>query len=691
VIQDTQLTILKSRGVKGLIAFNKAVRLNLLNYLSGNPERVLGCQLALEGIPKILGPFVIQLVRKEVPREILQLLLTMLFFTRGLELPARPNIKTITEPLYEGSKIDIDIHMAEFWRSLGFNQSGRLPRSLLFSRFHFTNKVGPFGHALYQWQEDLRNLPNRLLESIQSMGGEGIKEFIKSSSVQFPDLFGKEADSSNNIFVRKLSYFSDKEGKTRIIGILDYFSQTVLKKLHQYLFRILSRIPQDCTFEQSAFLKGVANWPIYYSVDLSAATDRFPIQVIYDLLRTHLPEEYCQAWLDIMVGYPFRYKSPAGDIQGISYAVGNPMGAYSSWASFALAHHYLIFFICQELGRDWKSCPYYLLGDDIIIGDAQVGEAYLKLIKSLGIDYAPEKTHISKTLFEFTKRWFYNGQEISPFPLSGLICKRKIGPCDLLQLLLDSVRKDWIFQYDLGDLIFKYYSMVDKLPSRFCRSLRNLSLIMEVVMEITRGTLPAKEGLSTLDGWFGISHFSNMHSQEAHSFLATIIREAFHMTPSVTEHLIAANRDHSLDRSKVSTKDLWLFLDNDPVMQPDGSMVMSPIIPNETLVEDPVIFNLREATDRIWAELSVLDSADVGNSAWDLAIRAMSVPIPSTEAVSPEKRESRIISTLARKVRSYINTKERSWDFITLLGVSNSFLLWSNSPLNRWKCCPSRS
>jgi hypothetical protein len=98
--------------------------------------------------------------------------------------------------------------------------------------------------------------------------------------------------------------------------------------------------------------------------------------------------------------------------------------------------------------------------------------------------------------------------------------------------------------------------MVDKLPSRFCRSLRNLSLIMEVVMEITRGTLPAKEGLSTLDGWFGISHFSNMHSQEAHSFLATIIREAFHMTPSVTEHLIAANRDHSLDRSKVSTKDL---------------------------------------------------------------------------------------------------------------------------------------
>jgi len=114
MICDSQLTVLQSRGVKGLIAYNKAIRLNLLNFLSGNPTRVPGCELALEGIPKILGPFVIQLVKKECPREILQILLTMLFFTRGLELPAKPNLKTITEPLKEGSKLDLQIHMAEF-------------------------------------------------------------------------------------------------------------------------------------------------------------------------------------------------------------------------------------------------------------------------------------------------------------------------------------------------------------------------------------------------------------------------------------------------------------------------------------------------------------------------------------------------------------------------------------------------
>lgn len=47
-----------------------------------------------------------------------------------------------------------------------------------------------------------------------------------------------------------------------------------------------------------------------------------------------------------MVGYPF-------DIEGkkVSYSVGNPMGFYSSWASFAVAHHYIFYEISRELRR----------------------------------------------------------------------------------------------------------------------------------------------------------------------------------------------------------------------------------------------------------------------------------------------------------------------------------------------------
>lgn len=46
-----------------------------------------------------------------------------------------------------------------------------------------------------------------------------------------------------------------------------------------------------------------------------------------------------------MIGYPFHFHNKM-----ISYSVGNPMGAYSSFASFALAHHYVVYFCCKELG-----------------------------------------------------------------------------------------------------------------------------------------------------------------------------------------------------------------------------------------------------------------------------------------------------------------------------------------------------
>lgn len=47
-----------------------------------------------------------------------------------------------------------------------------------------------------------------------------------------------------------------------------------------------------------------------------------------------------------MVGYPF--KAPDGS--EVRYSVGNPMGAYSSWNSFALAHHFVVYWCCRDLG-----------------------------------------------------------------------------------------------------------------------------------------------------------------------------------------------------------------------------------------------------------------------------------------------------------------------------------------------------
>lgn len=170
---------------------------------------------------------------------------------------------------------------------------------------------------------------------------------VLSTAERFADVISSFFPSKGKDRYRSISYFADKEGKTRVIAIGDYLSQTVLKGLHNYLYRVLRKIPQDCTFDQGTFVGKTDHWEIYYSVDLSSATDRFPIQVIKSLLEGHLPKVYCDAWEDIMVGYPFDY-----DGQSIRYSVGNPMGFYSSWASFAVTHHYILYYLCRELGID---------------------------------------------------------------------------------------------------------------------------------------------------------------------------------------------------------------------------------------------------------------------------------------------------------------------------------------------------
>lgn len=69
---------------------------------------------------------------------------------------------------------------------------------------------------------------------------------------------------------------------------------------------------------------------------------------------------------------------------------------------------------------DWKTAPYVLLGDDILIGNFKLAEMYIQTIESLGVEVSVLKTHWSKHFGEFAKRLIFKGQEISPFPMSAI-------------------------------------------------------------------------------------------------------------------------------------------------------------------------------------------------------------------------------------------------------------------------------
>lgn len=124
------------------------------------------------------------------------------------------------------------------------------------------------------------------------------------------------------------------------------------------------------------------------------------------------------------------------------------------------------------------------MGDDIIIGDKSLGEAYISLMNRLGVSTSPSKTHVSDSLFEFAKRWFYQGKEISPFPFSAI---RESGKKYYLltALLVAEKAKGWVYKDGISTAVGDFYGRVLSRPRRFRAKMSENAFISEQVMYIT--------------------------------------------------------------------------------------------------------------------------------------------------------------------------------------------------------------
>lgn len=79
----------------------------------------------------------------------------------------------------------------------------------------------------------------------------------------------------------RLFHFTAPGGKARIIANVDWITQTALSAIHFTLFKFLTCLSSDCTFNHKDGIKlyddrDVSMKTNFYSIDLSAATDRMP-------------------------------------------------------------------------------------------------------------------------------------------------------------------------------------------------------------------------------------------------------------------------------------------------------------------------------------------------------------------------------------------------------------------------------
>jgi len=93
-------------------------------------------------------------------------------------------------------------------------------------------------------------------------------------------LFGDPGAPS---IIGKLSFKEEAAGKLRIFVMVDCLTQSALHGLHEWIFELLRRIPNDGTFNQEAAFsraqEKAAKAGCSFGYDLSSATDRLPVDI----------------------------------------------------------------------------------------------------------------------------------------------------------------------------------------------------------------------------------------------------------------------------------------------------------------------------------------------------------------------------------------------------------------------------
>lgn len=122
--------------------------------------------------------------------------------------------------------------------------------------------------------------------------------------------------------------------------------------------KALRLIPQDGTFDQTKPLSCIRNrarFSILRSFDLSSATDRFPLSFQGVMVESLFTLTAAFAWVFSGLGVNV-FVAPAslnGQNKYLRFSTGQPLGYLSSWPLFALAHHFVVWYVLRGTGLSW--------------------------------------------------------------------------------------------------------------------------------------------------------------------------------------------------------------------------------------------------------------------------------------------------------------------------------------------------
>nr|UPW42276.1 MAG: putative RNA dependent RNA polymerase [Inner Mongolia grassland mitovirus 3] len=269
-----------------------------------------------------------------------------------------------------------------------------------------------------------------LYDRIEDLGRGGVKKYrLETHKRSWAGALGQ------------LAFKEEAAGKLRAFALVDVWTQSLLEPLHSSLFSLLKIVPNDGTFDQDASVNRSSAKSMKsgcaYSFDLSAATDRLPIKIQIAILNVFFGNDLGTHWGNILVNRDYTiparalesYNFPEGTPDKVRYAVGQPMGALSSWAMLAISHHFIVQYCSMKIGRSGWEENYEILGDDLVIFDAELANKYLEVAKLLGVEINLSKSISSRSspVFEFAKRTVVSAINVSAISFKQFISEASMG------------------------------------------------------------------------------------------------------------------------------------------------------------------------------------------------------------------------------------------------------------------------
>lgn len=435
--------------------------------------------------------------------------MTLFSIYKVIRVPGTLKLGTITDPSSADEKFLS--RGGEYLKFLALRHSFRFDRKLLSKDFGLLMLQTASPSYSVSWLGIFRDvkqltvlgldIPMKRLFKV--LGQEKLLAFFnliqENNYPSFPDV--KHHNGANSL--GQLSLKDEAAGKIRVFALVDIWTQSALKPIHEMIFKFLRSLPNDGTFDQNAsVLRCIEKVKVSgrsWCYDLSAATDRLPVELQQKILHPLIGKEASFLWKRLLVDrvYELSYRTPDGSLhdESLKYAVGQPMGALSSWGMLAVCHHLIVQLAYQHsIGKghnflhytDYWFDKYELLGDDIVIFDEKVATAYLGLMKGFGVGINLKKSIVSNNAsFEFAKVTYSLGHIVSAISwkmfisqnnnmgrvgiLFHLLSKRKVKhPIKYLKNILR--RSTW----DLGDYNFNIIAFLSMLANSGLMAYRDL-------------------------------------------------------------------------------------------------------------------------------------------------------------------------------------------------------------------------